>query len=357
MHDIGSSSRAVAGTSGRETAIAASPSAAAGSDFRRRWFGVSAGRAFFMRVLAIAGLALAGLTACSSEQPAVDEAQEEGAVQENESAQENAAVQESGPAQTAMLEPGEYESPLVQLQRLQGENGHLHVDEVRYRASDQKLFQCSYTFGVVDASNPADMDYLAEQIRHEIPDVERLPMCIHLAPDGDIVYTTHRGTLRNPAFLSGWDISKTDPEDPDVMVPEQLAVVQEPGVSYEGVDVANGHIYVAIREDGLGVYRRDSETGQIARVGELGNIGSTWGLRAQGDTVYLTDIYGHLVTVDVTDPENPALLGTAAIDGVPRARWGLPPTARMSSSAIGGCSTRSGCIRSGSRHMSSFRRT
>jgi hypothetical protein len=43
---------------------------------------------------------------------------------------------------------GHFESPLVQLKRLQGQVGHLHVDEVRYRADDKRLFQCSYTFGV-----------------------------------------------------------------------------------------------------------------------------------------------------------------------------------------------------------------
>ena len=33
------------------------------------------------------------------------------------------------------LQPGRFQSPLVEMQRLQGEVGHLHVDEIRYRAS------------------------------------------------------------------------------------------------------------------------------------------------------------------------------------------------------------------------------
>ncbi|HEU4692984.1 MAG TPA: hypothetical protein VFS23_31695, partial [Vicinamibacterales bacterium] len=110
-----------------------------------------------LRKLAVAGLAMLA-AACAGERP-------------------------SPPA------PGHFESPLVQLKRLQGEVGHLHVDEVRFRAADRKLFQCSYTFGIVDATNPADMTYLAENLTHTIPGDTRRPGCVHLAYDGDIVYT------------------------------------------------------------------------------------------------------------------------------------------------------------------------
>jgi len=247
------------------------------------------------RLLVLAALAPALLAACATEQ---------------------ATEEDVAPA--APLEPGMYQSPLVRLKRLQGQNGHLHVDEVKYRASDGKLFQCSYTFGVVNAKDPASMSYLAEGLRHKIPGDERTPGCIHLAVDGDIVYTTHRGNLRNPAFLTAWDISKTDPEDEEKMVPEQLPVLQEPDVSYEGLDVAGGHVFVAIREGGLGVYRRDPETNEISRIGSLADIGSTWDVRVSGDTAFVTDIGGHLVTVDVRDPTAPKLLGKVATGGVAR---------------------------------------
>ena len=105
------------------------------------------------------------------------------------------------------LRPGQFQSPLVLQQRLQGEVGHLHIDEVRYRASDARLFQCSYTFGVIDARNPANMRYLAENLKHKVPNDRRSPGCIHLAWDGDVIYTTHRGNLSNPTFVTGWDIS------------------------------------------------------------------------------------------------------------------------------------------------------
>lgn len=203
------------------------------------------------------------------------------------------------------LAPGTYLSPMVQLQRLQGEEDHLHVDEVRLR-EDGLLLQCSYTFGIVDATDAADMRYLSEGLRHTIPDDRRRPGCIHLASDGDEVYTTHRGNIRNPAFLSGWDIG-------DPRRPRQLAVLQEPGVSYEGIDVAGGHVYVGLRDRGLGVYRRDGDG--FTRVGGVAGFTNAWGVKARGDTVFVADGPGGLVTVDASDPTAPTVLGRAPTGG------------------------------------------
>jgi hypothetical protein len=204
------------------------------------------------------------------------------------------------------IEPGTYLSPLVQLQRLQGVEDHLHVDEIRLR-DDGLLLQCSYTFGVVDATDAGDMEYLAQNLRHTIPGDTRRPGCIHLASDGDVVYTTHRGNIRNPTFLTGWDI--TDRE-----APVQLPVLQEPDVSYEGIDVTNGHIFVGLHETGLGVYRRD-ETNNFVRVALATGFTNAWGVVARGNTVFVADHEGGLVTVDVTDPANPRVLGSVVTGG------------------------------------------
>jgi LVIVD repeat/Abnormal spindle-like microcephaly-assoc'd, ASPM-SPD-2-Hydin len=204
------------------------------------------------------------------------------------------------------LEPGTYLSPLVQLQRLQGEEDHLHVDEIRLR-DDGLLLQCSYTFGVLDATNAGDMEYLAQNLRHNIPGDTRRPGCIHLASDGDFVFTTHRGNIRNPTYLSGWDI--TDRE-----APVQLPVLQEAGVSYEGIDFANGHIVVGLHETGLGVYTFDVTNGFV-RVGLATGFTNAWGVVARGNTVFVADSAGGLVTVDVTDPANPTVLGQVVTGG------------------------------------------
>ena len=202
-----------------------------------------------------------------------------------------------------------YQSPLVEMQRLEGQNNHLHVDEVRLR-NDGLLLQCSYTFGVVDARNAGSMRYLSQNLRHRIPGDTRAPGCIHLAWDGDIVFTTHRGNIRNPAFLSAWDITNRE-------APVQLPVLQEPGVSYEGVDVANGNIYVALHEKGLGVYRRDAGN-RIARVGTASEFLNAWGVAARGNNVFVADGIGGLVTVDAADSSKPRILGRVQTGGQAR---------------------------------------
>lgn len=214
------------------------------------------------------------------------------------------------------IEPASYEPPLERLQQLVGENLHLHTDEVRYRAGDAKLFHCSYTFGVIDARDPARMVYLAQELRHAIPGDTRTPGCIHLAWDGDVVYTVHRGNVDNPPFLSGWDL-RPDPADPHALDPVQLPVLQEPDVSYEGIDTANGLIYVAQRQRGLGIYRRDARAGFV-RIGTASDLDNAWGVRVRGTTAFVSDGLAGLAILDVADPARPALLGRVLTGGQAR---------------------------------------
>jgi hypothetical protein len=207
-------------------------------------------------------------------------------------------------------------SPLVRLQKLGNDSTHLHTDEVRHRASDQKLFHCSYTFGVIDTRNPDAMVYLAENLRHTIPGDTRRPGCIHLAWEGDVVYTVHRGNIDNPTFLSGWDL-RPDPANPQKLNPVQLPVLQEPGVSYEGLDTANGHIYVALRAKGLGIYKRDADKGFV-RVGTSTDLNNAWGVRVRGTTAFVSDGLAGLAILDVADPAKPRLIGRVTTGGQAR---------------------------------------
>jgi hypothetical protein len=213
------------------------------------------------------------------------------------------------------LERSSFQSPLVRLQQLVGANDHLHTDEVRYRPSDGLLFHCSYNFGVIDARDPARMVYLAQELRHRIPDDRRQPGCIHLAWDDEAVYTVHRGNIDNPAFLSGW-LLRREASAPEKLTAVQLPVLQEPGVSYEGIDTANGLIYVALRRHGLGIYRRTPSG--FVRVGTFAGLDNAWGVRMRGSTAFVTDGFAGLAIVDVTDPAAPVLVGRTPIDGQAR---------------------------------------
>lgn len=202
------------------------------------------------------------------------------------------------------LEGGHFLNPLVQLQSLHEVGSH--TDEVKIR-EDGLLLNCSYTFNVIDAKEAGNMEGLAVGLKHTVPNDTRTPGCKHLAWDDNLVFTTHLGNIRNPAFLSGWDI--TDPE-----APVQLPVFQEPGVSYESVDVANHHIFVSLHDQGLGVYTYDGMTG-FSRVGGLGGFTNAWGIAARDKNVFVGDGVDGLVTVDATDPKNPVELGRVATGG------------------------------------------
>ena len=161
------------------------------------------------------------------------------------------------------------------------------------------------------------MVYLAENLRHTIPGDTRRPGCIHLAWEGDVVYTVHRGNIDNPAFLSGWEL-RVDPANPQKLSPVQLPVSQEPGISYEGLEPANGHIYVALRDEGA----RDLQ----ARRGEgirpdrdlVRICNNAWGVRVRGTTAFVSDGLAGLAILDVADPASPKLLGRVATGGQAR---------------------------------------
>ena len=126
----------------------------------------------------------------------------------------------------------------------------------------------------------------------------------------------HRGNIDNPAFLSGWEL-RPDPADPNKLKPVQLPVLQEPGVSYEGLDAGNGHIYVAQRQKGLAIYKRDADKG-FARVGTFTELNNAWGVRVRGTTAFVSDGLAGLAIVDVADPAKPKLVGRVATGGQAR---------------------------------------
>jgi hypothetical protein len=146
-----------------------------------------------------------------------------------------------------------------------------------------------------------------------------MPGCKHLTwDDANHVFTTHPGDVRDgTSFVAAWDIA--DPE-----VPVQVGLHQEPGVTFQNLGFTNGHVFVAMRDQGLGAYlytaptSSTSTTGTFTRVGTLGGFTNAWGVEARGNTVFVTDLAEALVTVDVTNPAQPTELGRVALGGTSR---------------------------------------
>jgi hypothetical protein len=219
---------------------------------------------------------------------------------------------------TESLDPGNFSSPLVLLQRLQGEEDHMHISQVRYRESDERLFYCSYTFGMIDASDPQDMSYLVQGLRHETPSGSpRVPGCLHFMwddDDPDLVFTSHRGNIDFATFLSGWDLGSAEVDGDVEFTPVQLPALQEPGESYGGLDVENGLVYVALHENGLGIYDYDTTNG-FTRVAAATGFENAWTVAVRGTTAYVADGTGGLAVADVSDPADVQILGRAVLGG------------------------------------------
>ncbi len=88
-------------------------------------------------------------------------------------------------------------------------------------------------------------------------------------------------------------------------------------MSYEGIDTGNGHIYVAQRQKGLGIYRRDVR-GRFLRVGASRDLNNAWGVRVRGTTAFVSDGLAGLAILDVADPRKPVLLGRVNTGGQAR---------------------------------------
>lgn len=235
------------------------------------------------------------------------------------------------------LEPGHFEPVVVELQKLQdnggatGTNGggenHMHISEMLYRDGTAdwppELMYCSYTFGVLNATNPGGMSFQAQGWKHTLTTGSRAPGCIHLTSDEDdldFIYTTHHGNLDDGApFLSGWDLNsvRSNPYAPTsvTLAPTEIPQVIEPGVSYEGVDYENGVIWVAVHENGLAMFQRDETTNTLIRRGEYTDLTNAWDVHVDGDLAYVCDGIGGLVTLDVSNPLAPTEISRLVLEG------------------------------------------
>jgi hypothetical protein len=235
------------------------------------------------------------------------------------------------------LDPGRFLPPIKQLQYIVDDDGaigtagsaqtHKHIDEVRYRASDERLFYCSYTFGVLDVSDPADVESLAQGFEWDLPSpVDRATGCLHLDwddADPDIVYVSHRGNVDFHPHLSVVDLGTfaPDPYYPDEteLAPVLAPSLFEDGVSYEGLDAENGFLYVALHAGGVGVFQRDPATNELSRVGGNDSIvPNAYDIEVVGNLAYVVDEQAGLFVLDVTDPNDITEVSRLFVGGVDR---------------------------------------
>ena len=234
--------------------------------------------------------------------------------------------------------PGRYSPVLQHLAQVFDDRGavgthgvledHMHVDELRYRESDQRFFYCGYTFGVVDVADPTRPEYLAQGFEWDLDSpVDRATGCLHLDWDDanpDIVYVSHRGNHDFQPHLSVVDLATTfDPKDVDnnepFYAPVQHPPLQEEGVSYEGLDAEGGRVYVALHADGIGVYERDTSTQTMVRVGGDDTlVPNAYDIDVVGTTAYVLDEQLGLFILDVADPNAIVELGHLFVGGVDR---------------------------------------
>jgi hypothetical protein len=220
-------------------------------------------------------------------------------------------VEVNGECVSTNLQPGNYLSPIIQTSDLRGVGSHSDENKIY---PDGKLINCSYSFDIINASDATRLRNITPLggVKHVIGADTRRPGCKHFTRSGggagNLVFTTHFGNINNPPFLSGWDI--TTPA-----APVQLPFLQEPGISYEGIDMdANGNIYVGLHDNGLGVYNFQPGVG-FTRIGSLGGFIKAHGVTVRGSQVFVADGLGGFVTVDATDPTNPVMAGRVLTGG------------------------------------------
>jgi hypothetical protein len=239
------------------------------------------------------------------------------------------------------LDPGQFEETMVEIQDLVGRGGalgingsgetHMHIAEMMYREGDgttwpPALFYCSYTFGLLDATNLNSMSFLAQGWKLLPRTGTRDPGCMHMAfdeSDLDYVYLTHHGNLDDgDPFVSGYNLNSTltslEGDPPKVsLAPIQLEMDITEGEVYEGLDVENGYIWVSAHATGLAVFQRDPLTDAINRIStHTGTLTDARDVAVVGNTAYVLDGPGGLRILDVTDPLAITELSSLPIPGV-----------------------------------------
>lgn len=268
------------------------------------------------------------------------------------------------PADTE-LEPGVHPVVLEHVQTLADGPKQMHVadlllldarpdtdpDPLASNATPPLLLQCSRDFGVFDASDPRALVALAEGLVHTKTGGDWKPGCTHLAADDDdrdLVFTTNRGGVGDGiGFLSGWRLNLVNAaadadadgeiDDPDAIASVDVVeldqhcgdLLDEDGghdkdckdsegetlVSFEGLDVEDGVIWVTEHQRGLAAFTYDPVKDRFTEIGRYAGLENAWDVVVTGTVALVADGIGGLVALDVSDPAAVIELDRMVFDG------------------------------------------
>jgi hypothetical protein len=199
--------------------------------------------------------------------------------------------------------PKTYRDPLVRASTIDPDTG-LEILEVRAR-SDGRVYFCTNVRGlqIADGRDAGALRTLA-QFRSSVEKAagDEKPGCQHVAWDGDVAFATNRGSeLHKTPFLVAYEVSTK----------KELAIVTATDKSFEGVAVDGDHVWVALHENGIAAY---AKTG-LAEVSKLSGFANAAGVAAASGRLYVADLTGELVVVDVRDARAPRVTGRVSVSG------------------------------------------
>ena len=214
------------------------------------------------------------------------------------------------------LEPGSYESPLVRLQQLVGENNHLHTDEVRYRASvTGSCFTAATTSASSTRATPGEWFTSPRSCATRFPAIAASPAAF-TSPGTATSFTPSTAATSTTRRFSPVGASSVTRRSGEA---DRGAAAGAAGTGCQ----LRGHRHRE-RPDLRGAAppwprHLPPDAERVRFVSERSPVSTTHGACACAATPPSSPMdWRGLAIVDVTDPKTPALVGRAAIDGQAR---------------------------------------
>lgn len=223
-------------------------------------------------------------------------------------------------------------SPMDPLQYIGTYDGDWFVEIVDVEADPDTdtVFMCTGTRGLL----PVDVSNLSQPTVYWTkglfggttgPDMT-LPRCQHVVvldnvldsegnPLRAVAVTHHGDELGATPFLRTLLIPEKPTTAPSVFTLTDLDEVLEPGVIYEGLAVADNHLFVAAHGGGLRVYSIGAE-GKLAHVSTTLGFENAWNVLVYDSWAYVADAAGGLKVVDISDLQQPKITTNLELSGV-----------------------------------------